>query len=73
MITLVIFMAALSVMIHNAQFLIKLALLSNVGALSVVSLFYDIFVYMMCICWFAFTNYDIFKPFISNNVTALRL
>ena len=73
MITLVIFMAALSVMIHNAQFFIKLALLSNVWALSVVSLFYDIFVYMMCICWFVLYNCAMFKPFISNNVTALRL
>ena len=40
LIALVIFIAALSLMIHNAQFLIKLALLSNVVTLSFISTMY---------------------------------
>ena len=40
LIALVIVMAAVSVMIHNAQFLIKLALLSNIVALAFISTMY---------------------------------
>jgi len=53
---LIISMAALSVMIRHAQFLIKLALLFNITATAMVSLFHAIFVYMLCICWFLLTN-----------------